>query len=297
MMTNPDFFSVSAQAEEDFLCVFFRFFQEAGAIAMRSMWNAYDVTIKSDGSPVTSTDLEISGLANTIFDPYLLRSDTFFLDEEDKESIGIDPKKVLEHRYIWILDPIDGTRIFANHLPFFSISLGILKQGKPWIGGVYFPALGEFFYSDGEQSFFVRNAFTENSQKKVILPLSSVPSRQKYFFCTERFLKTFRLDFSPCKILASGSATADLCFPCVERACGSIFQAHVWDFAGAWSVFRSAGLQLWNFSTGKPILFLQASDFLFDEEIPWKLKDMHILATEENFLAMREKVKREEKIF
>lgn len=275
---------------EEYVHVLLDFLREAGKIAMGKLWTPCAIELKCDASPVTSADLEISALAKKYLAPYISRSDTFLLDEEDKESLAVSPDEVLRHRLLWILDPIDGTRLFANHLPFFSISLGVFKDGKPWIGGVYFPALRELFYSDGLESFFVQEAFLENALKEEILPVPCTLSRQKYFFCTEKFLKTFRLNFSPCKILASGSATADLCFPSIGRVCGSIFQAHVWDFAGAFPVFLSAGFQLWNFSTGHPLLSLRASDFVFDEKIPWKLKDMHVLAMEQNFQLIQKKM-------
>ena len=39
--------------------------------------------------------------------------------------------------YVWVIDPIDGTRNFANHIAFWCVMIGIEKDGKPYMGCVY----------------------------------------------------------------------------------------------------------------------------------------------------------------
>lgn len=45
----------------------------------------------------------------------------------------------------WIIDPIDGTSNFATSLPFFAVSIGLFKDGQPYIGAVYDPSRDEMF--------------------------------------------------------------------------------------------------------------------------------------------------------
>eukprot|EP00808_Paulinella_micropora_P007904 g73774.t1 len=48
--------------------------------------------------------------------------------------------------YVWIIDPIDGTTNFANGLPIWGISLGLLFRGTPVFGLGHFPALAITFH-------------------------------------------------------------------------------------------------------------------------------------------------------
>ncbi|MEK7872441.1 MAG: inositol monophosphatase [Chloroflexota bacterium] len=39
--------------------------------------------------------------------------------------------------FVWVLDPLDGTANFINGLPFFAVSVGVLRRGKPVAGAIY----------------------------------------------------------------------------------------------------------------------------------------------------------------
>jgi myo-inositol-1(or 4)-monophosphatase len=42
-------------------------------------------------------------------------------------------------RYLWIVDPVDGTANFINHLPVFAVSIGVLRDGQPIAGAIFIP--------------------------------------------------------------------------------------------------------------------------------------------------------------
>lgn len=44
--------------------------------------------------------------------------------------------------YIWYIDPLDGTSNFVRNIPLFGVSVGIVRNGKPVCGVLYFPAIG-----------------------------------------------------------------------------------------------------------------------------------------------------------
>lgn len=46
---------------------------------------------------------------------------------------------------MWIVDPIDGTRSFLTGLPLFGMLLGFLREGRPALGVIRMPALGEVY--------------------------------------------------------------------------------------------------------------------------------------------------------
>ncbi len=45
----------------------------------------------------------------------------------------------------WVIDPIDGTRNYANKVPLFTVSVGILRRGMPVLGVIYDPVRDELF--------------------------------------------------------------------------------------------------------------------------------------------------------
>ncbi|MBE6388869.1 MAG: inositol monophosphatase [Lentisphaerae bacterium] len=47
--------------------------------------------------------------------------------------------------YCWVIDPIDGTQSFVKFHPYYSISIALYKDGKPFAGAVNAPALNRMF--------------------------------------------------------------------------------------------------------------------------------------------------------
>jgi len=47
--------------------------------------------------------------------------------------------------FVWVLDPIDGTRAFIAGLPLWTTLIGLRFQGRPVIGSIGQPFLGEVF--------------------------------------------------------------------------------------------------------------------------------------------------------
>ncbi len=48
-------------------------------------------------------------------------------------------------RRVWVVDPLDGTINFANGIPFFCVSIGLVVDGLPSVGVVLDPVRGEPF--------------------------------------------------------------------------------------------------------------------------------------------------------
>ena len=46
---------------------------------------------------------------------------------------------------LWVVDPLDGTTNFAHGIPVWSVSIGMLRNGRPEIGVVLDPNRGECF--------------------------------------------------------------------------------------------------------------------------------------------------------
>ena len=112
---------------------------EAGKIIMKYFQTtSYDVKEKSINNPVTTADYE----ANQIIEEILFKENSGYgwLSEET-----VDSDIRLKKDYVWIVDPIDGTKEFIEGIPQFSISIGLVELGKPILGVIYNPAKNELF--------------------------------------------------------------------------------------------------------------------------------------------------------
>lgn len=58
-------------------------------------------------------------------------------------------------RYVWSLDPIDGTRAFICGLPSWTVLIALLEDGVPVVGVIDAPRLGERFVGWGETGLLV----------------------------------------------------------------------------------------------------------------------------------------------
>src|SRR4051812_43203109 len=55
--------------------------------------------------------------------------------------------------FVWVLDPIDGTRSFITGLPLWGVLIGLLRNGKPVLGMMAQPFTGERFVGDGREAW------------------------------------------------------------------------------------------------------------------------------------------------
>lgn len=54
-----------------------------------------------------------------------------------------------EAEWVWVLDPIDGTKSFISHCPLFGTLIALLHQGQPVLGVIHQPVLGQMLVGDG----------------------------------------------------------------------------------------------------------------------------------------------------
>jgi 3'(2'),5'-bisphosphate nucleotidase len=120
---------------------------EAGRRAMELLRSPLETARKADHSIVTNADHD----ANAIICGSLRRlfPDHSILSEET----GWDGPSSSD--YVWLIDPIDGTRAFAKGFPGFSVMVGLLRKGKPVAGVVYDPRAQTLFEAEQGQGAFL----------------------------------------------------------------------------------------------------------------------------------------------
>ena len=72
--------------------------------------------------------------------------DDAILAEESGEHRAIEGEAPTSGRgRVWIIDPLDGTVNYANGIPFFCVSIGLVVDGQPTVGVVHDPSRAETF--------------------------------------------------------------------------------------------------------------------------------------------------------
>lgn len=64
-----------------------------------------------------------------------------------------EENKNLDSEFVWVIDPIDGTRAFITGLPVWGTLIGLYQNGRAVMGMMDQPFTGERFLSDGKSSF------------------------------------------------------------------------------------------------------------------------------------------------
>jgi len=108
----------------------------AAATPLRYFRAGFAIEQKSDESPVTVADRETeTALRRAI----AARFPDHGIFGEEFGSEG------LEREFVWVIDPIDGTKSFISGAPLFGLLIAVLKHGTPVAGVIRMPALGECY--------------------------------------------------------------------------------------------------------------------------------------------------------
>ncbi len=106
----------------------------ARPIARRYFRSPLAVEHKDDHSPVTLADRQIETAMKQVLARRL--PDHGVLGEEHGAS-------ALDRRFVWVIDPIDGTKSFISGVPLFGTLIALLDDGRPVLGVIDMPMLGE----------------------------------------------------------------------------------------------------------------------------------------------------------
>lgn len=100
--------------------------KEAGKIMIK-YFNAKDISsYKGDKTIVTLADKEIN--------EYLIKR---VKEEFPEHSVDGEEEQFGKSNYVWVCDPVDGTAMYARHIPVAVFSLALVVNGEPIVGVVY----------------------------------------------------------------------------------------------------------------------------------------------------------------
>lgn len=111
-----------------------RLADSARAITRKHFRGPVAVEAKADASPVTIADRDAEAVIRTLiekeFPSHGIVGEEFGTARDDAE-------------YVWVIDPIDGTKAFITGKPLFGTLIAVERRGTPLLGLIDMPILDE----------------------------------------------------------------------------------------------------------------------------------------------------------
>lgn len=191
---------------------------------------------KQDGSFLTEADLAVQQQVQALLQEHY--PDIAFLGEEMTEE---QQQVLLQNpEGVWILDPLDGTSNFSAGIPYYAVSLALIKKGKVQWGMVYDPERDECFTASSGKGAFLNNELISPREAGVTIDKSTA------------LIDFKRLDKELAARIAShppyssqrsfGGVALDWCWLATGRVHIYLHgKQNIWDYAAGQLVFNEVG--------------------------------------------------------
>jgi len=122
--------------------------RRAGLVLTESYGRIERIDYKSKRDVVTSADYASERLViDAIRDRY---PGDAILAEESGEHAGVLRDDGSHNGRTWVIDPLDGTVNYANGIPYYCVSVGLVVGGRPSVGVVFDPARDDCYAATAE---------------------------------------------------------------------------------------------------------------------------------------------------
>lgn len=190
---------------------------------------------KEQWDPVTNVDKETQDfLKRAISDRFPGHS---ILGEEDEED------DAPAQDFVWVLDPLDGTRNYLNGLPVYASSIGVIYRGVPVVGALFVPWPSE---GGGVVLHASRGAGAFVEQERISVAETDGPKGNALATFNASFGGMYRFPKSARDKVGEVRVTGSIAYEMAMAAKGtvqySVFAApHLWDVAGGAVIVMEAG--------------------------------------------------------
>jgi len=117
--------------------------RQAGALLIASYERLERVDYKSKRDVVTNADYASERL---VIDAIRARfPGDAILAEESGEHAGVLRDDGSHNGRLWVIDPLDGTVNYANGIPYYCVSIGLVVDDRPAVGIIYDPARDDLY--------------------------------------------------------------------------------------------------------------------------------------------------------
>ena len=131
----------------------------AAEVIKKYYQGSFQVEIKNDQTPVTEVDIQ----AEKIIKEIILNAfpdHGFYGEETNRENYDSD--------FLWLVDPIDGTKGFVRGYPFFSTQIALMHKSQIVLGVSNAPIFEEIIFAELGKGSWIDNHRTKVSKTSKI---------------------------------------------------------------------------------------------------------------------------------
>lgn len=243
--------------------------QKAGGIIREGYGNIQSITNKEEGKGIlTDVDQKSEGI---IIKTLQEKSEYAILAEETGDIKG-------KGDAYWVIDPLDGTTNFSREIPFFCVSIALLKNNQVELGVTLNPMTNECFYAEQGKGAYknenpIRVSNRSFSKSPVIFISNGYAKEDKRIFAKA----TDRLS-TLCSLRKLGSTALELCYVAQGSVEGFLSSGdELWDYAAGIVLIEEAGGKVTDWKGNKwdnSSSFILASNGLAHEDLLKYTRDL-----------------------
>lgn len=204
--------------------------RDAGSLALSMFGKPIKQWTKGpSSSPVSEADIAIDALLRERLTG--AGNAVAWLSEETPDNTAR-----LAARYVWVVDPIDGTRAYIAGQPDWAISAALIEQSRPIAACLYAPALDQFFAA--------RAGAGSTLNGVAIAAAPGAALRGIRIAGPQKFLERLNSILPPFTKLPRGHSLALRLARVAQGTCDAAFaggNSHDWDLAAADLLVHEAG--------------------------------------------------------
>ena len=145
----------------------------------------------------------------------------------------------------FIIDPIDGTAMYAHRIPFWGIIIGYAENGVLVDGGIAIPGTGELLLSDRGRTLYAQSAapMTEWNFDAELKPLAPPPDRfdDSSLISISQPMAHYNAMRGTNVLTAFCSTAYMTMLLATGRVAAAYNAAHIWDFGGGLCALKNLG--------------------------------------------------------
>lgn len=184
----------------------------AGAVLRQGLNQPREIMFKGRADIVTDVDLASERLIVQALNEHF----------PDHAVVGEEGGGARDARFVWVVDPLDGTTNYAHGYPVFSVTLALLDQGEIQLGVTYDPLRDECFTAErGQGAWLNGRELRVSSTPTLRTALLSTGFPYHRFTAPQNNIAQFGAILMQCQgIVRSGSAAIDLAYVAAGRSDG-----------------------------------------------------------------------------
>ncbi len=219
--------------DENDLYALRRLVKQAADEELMTRFQSVRSEVKADGSLITAADL---AMQRRVQQELAARWPDFLLLGEEMTAAEQTAMLASTGRGLWCLDPLDGTSNFAAGIPFFAVSLALIRDAAVQAAIVYDPARSECFSALRGQGAWLNER-----------PISA-PTSTSSLSDAMAMVDLKRLPAVLVRAFAERSPYRS------QRSFGSVALDWCWVACGRCQVYLHGGQKLWDYAAGQLVM-------------------------------------------